>query len=58
MKISKLMTKLSVKRDKHLRFAQRYKEAMDVLSVIFIKYGDKDVDSDIYYDKIHTENDE
>ena len=52
------MTKLSVKRDKHLRFAQRYKEAMDVLSVIFIKYGDKDVDSDIYYDKIHTENDE
>ena len=58
MKVSKLMAKLSEKRDEHLRVAQQCQEAMDVLSAIYINYGDKDVDSDIYYDKIYTKNED
>ena len=58
MKVSKLMVKLVEKRDKRLRFIQRCQEAMDALTVILINHGDIDVDSDIYYDKVYTENED
>lgn len=59
MKISKLMTKLAKKRDDGLFIAQQCQEAIDALSVIFIKTGrDIDIDSDPWFNMVYTKNED